>query len=35
MAFDDIGPWAPFFIVGCCDAFLMFAAIALAMMGKI
>ncbi len=33
VAFDDVGPWCPFFIVGCCDVVLMLASILLACKG--
>jgi len=35
VAFDEIGPWCPFFLVGCCDVVLMLVAITLVCLGKI
>ncbi len=32
--FDNVGPWAPFALVGTCDALLFLLACSLAVLGK-
>jgi len=33
--FDNVGPWAPFALVGACDGFLFTLAIVLSLLGKL
>ena len=33
--FDKIGPWAPFVLVACADAFVLFVSLIFIILGKI